>query len=469
MTTPTQERILFVTGRLAEGLVRQVVAATSDTLGIHAEVQVVGISVSALMHVRWLRSKLTIDRAYDRVLLPGWCQGDLGELDQQFGIPFERGPKDILDLPQYFGLQRRQPVDLTTYDIQILAEINHTPQLSSREILEVARSYARDGADLIDVGCIPGLSWPQIGDTVRMLRDEGLRVSVDSFDRREVEEAVAAGAEMVLSCNQSNVHWAADLDAEFVVIPDDPALLDPMFVTAAQLAEQRRCCWLDPILEPIGFRFAESLARYFETRRKAPTAAMMMGIGNLTEMTEVDSAGLNFLLAAICQELEIHSVLTTQVINWARTSVAEFDRARRMVKYAIEQCSVPKRLSQELVILRDPNVPIVGQQFLSDLARQLKDPNYRIFVERGEIHVMNRDGYWRGTDAFELFDAFHRDGSLDIEHAFYLGYELSKAVTALTLGKHYTQDQSLRWGFLTVPEQSAHERRRRTQAVGEES
>ena len=46
-----------------------------------------------------------------------------------------------------------------------------------------------------------------------------------------------------------------------------------------------------------------------------------------------------------------------------------------------------------------------------------------------------------------------RDPKLDPSHAFYLGYEMAKAVTALTLGKNYTQDQALRWGFLTVPEQ----------------
>ncbi|MEZ6049476.1 MAG: hypothetical protein R3C11_28635 [Planctomycetaceae bacterium] len=49
---------------------------------------------------------------------------------------------------------------------------------------------------------------------------------------------------------------------------------------------------------------------------------------------------------------------------------------------------------------------------------------------------------------------------LDASHAFYLGYELAKAVTALTLSKDYRQDQALSWGFLTLPEVSAHERRR---------
>ena len=97
--------------------------------------------------------------------------------------------------------------------------------------------------------------------------------------------------------------------------------------TRNRLSESGRSCRLDPVLEPIGFGFAASISRYFETRRLNPDAAMMMGVGNLTELTEVDSAGINFLLAAICEELQIHSVLTTEVINWGRTAVREFDLA----------------------------------------------------------------------------------------------------------------------------------------------
>ena len=48
----------------------------------------------------------------------------------------------------------------------------------------------------------------------------------------------------------------------------------------------------------------------------------------------------------------------------------------------------------------------------------------------------------------------------DPSHAFYLGYELMKAKTALTLGKAYRQDQELQWGFLTEPEESHLARRR---------
>ena len=42
---------------------------------------------------------------------------------------------------------------------------------------------------------------------------------------------------------------------------------------------------------------------------------------------------------------------------------------------------------------------------------------------------------------------------VDTSHAFYLGYELAKAMTALTLAKQYEQDEALTWGYLTVAEE----------------
>ena len=455
------ERLLFVTGRLAEPLVRRVVAEVTATDERRADVQVLGISVAALMHADWVARKLTIEGEYDRVVLPGWCQGDLAQLEQQFGVPFALGPKDIRDLPSMFGNSTQQAADLSSYDVEILAEINHAPRLDDAEILRIARHYRDSGADVVDVGTVPGESWGRTGDVVRMLIDEGLHVSIDSFDRTEVESAVAAGAELVLSVNTTNLEWAADLDAELVAIPDDPHDLTTLEATIELLSAKGGRFRIDPILEPIGFEFSASLARYYEVRRRWPELPVLMGIGNLTELTDVDTAGVNVLLAAVCQELEIGSVLTTEVIGWARSAVKEFDLARRLVRHAIAHRTLPKHVDPSLVMLRDANVGEYGEETLAAMASQLTDPNFRIFVERDEIHVMSRDGYWRGSDAFELFDRFAAEtGPLDASHAFYLGYELAKAVTALTLGKQYTQDQALRWGFLTVPENSAHERRR---------
>ena len=455
-----RERILFVTGRLAERSLRRVVKSVSEQVGFDYDVAVLGISVAALMHAGWVSRKLRVTAAYSRVILPGWCHGDLKSLALQFSTPFELGPKDLFDMPEFFGRERRTPPDLSQHDIEIIAEINHVPRLNDREIVDAAAAYRTAGADVIDLGCIPGDSWNRAGEVTRLLRDEGFRVSIDSFDRDEVEAAVDAGAELVLSCNNSNLDWAADLDAELVAIPDNPH--EPMTLEPVidRLSEKGTRFRVDPILEPIGFGFAASLSRYFDARRTWPDVEMMMGIGNLTELTEVDTAGINLLLAGICQELGVHSVLTTEVINWSRTSVRELDFARRLVHYSVTQSALPKHLDAKLVMLRDPKVHEFGDDELARLASQLRDPNFRIFVERGEIHVMNRDGYWRGEDAFELFDRLMAESAgIDPSHAFYLGYELSKAVTALTLGKQYTQDTALCWGFLTLPETSAHQRR----------
>lgn len=454
------ERILFVTGRLAEASLRELLATLAPKVGFEYDVAVLGISVAALMSVDFVARKLDAPQSVDRVLLPGWCGGNLDSLTQKFSIRFERGPKDMFDLPEYFGGRAKSPPDLSRYDIEILAEINHAPRLSEQELLEQAEKYRRDGADVIDLGCIPDERWPQVGEAIRRLRSEGFRVSIDSFDRNEVESAVEAGAELVLSCNSSNVDWLSACNAELVVIPDQPQDMYSLQRTIEQLTAAGRSFRIDPILEPIGFGFAASLARYFEVRRRWPDIAMMMGIGNLTELSEVDSAGLNFLFAAICQELDIRSVLATEVVHWCRSAVKEFDLARRVMRHAVTNRVLPKHVNSQLVLLRDVKVHELGEAGLRRLAEQIRDANFRIFVERGELHLINRDGHWHGTDPYELFDEITRTVPIDSAHSFYLGYELAKATTALTLGKQYRQDEALQWGFLTIPEVSAHERRR---------
>lgn len=454
------ERILFVTGRLAEASLRELLATLAPKAGFEYDVAVLGISVAALMSVDFVARKLDAPQAVDRVLLPGWCGGELESLTQKFGTRFERGPKDMFDLPEYFGGRAKSPPDLSRYDIEILAEINHAPRLSDRELLAQAEKYRRDGADIIDLGCIPDERWPRVSEATRLLRSEGFRVSIDSFDRREVESAVEAGAELVLSGNGSSVRWLVNCDAELVVIPDQPQDTDSLRRTIEELMAAGRRFRVDPILEPIGFGFTASLARYFEARRVWPDVEMMMGVGNLTELSEVDSAGLNFLLAAICQELGIRSVLTTEVVSWCNSAVKEFDLARRVVRHAVTNRVLPKHVGSQLVMLRDVKVHEMGEAGLHRLAEQIRDANFRIFVERGELHLLNRDGHWHGTDPFELFDDITRTVPIDSAHSFYLGYELAKATTALTLGKQYRQDEALQWGFLTVPEVSVHERRR---------
>lgn len=458
MSAPRRERILFVTGKLAETSLRRVLGELQPKVAFEAEVAVLPITVAALMTTKWVASHLAVPDTVDRILLPGLCRGELELVSTACNRPTERGPKDLRDLPEHFGHRSGPPPGYGAHDIEILAEINHAPKLTLDQIVALARRYRDSGADVIDLGCDPGTTWPGVADAVRSLRDDGMRVSVDSFDSAEVEAALAAGAEIVLSVNSSNVEHARRWHEQFagvevVAIPDSPddlASLDRTVQALHAVGVKHR---LDPILEPIGFGFAASLGRYIDTRRRHPDAEIMMGVGNLTELTDVDSAGANVLLAGFCQELGIRSVLTTEVINWSRSSVKEFALARRLVYHAVTQKVLPKRLEPQLVMLRDPRLAVHGEDTLRELAEKITDRNYRIFAERGELHVLNGSMYLRGTDPFALFaEMLKRDAKLDPSHAFYLGYELAKAVTALTLGKNYEQDRALTWGFLTVPE-----------------
>lgn len=450
-----REKVLFVTGKLAEPSLRRVLNELASKVEFEAEIAVLPITVAALLTTKWIASHLVVPEGTDRVVLPGLVRGELELVPKAI-----RGPKDLRDIPEFFGQGQHLPDNYGAHDIAILGEINHAPKLQWNEILAIAESYRDHGADIIDLGCDPGPTWAGVASTVQALKAAGFRVSIDSFNTEEVTAALEAGAELVLSVNSSNCASAREWNDRFpnvevVAIPDTTTDLDSFHRTIEFLQRYSIRHRLDPILEPIGFGFAASLGRYLEVRKRYPNHEMLMGIGNLTELTDADSAGINVLLAGFCQEVGIRSVLTTQVINWARSSIREFALARRLVYHAVNQNVIPKRLEPDLILLRDPKLQIYGESALQELARGIVDRNYRIFAERGEIHVMNGSVYVRGTDPFELFELLlEKDDKLDASHAFYLGYELAKAVTALTLHKNYVQDQALRWGFLTIPETS---------------
>lgn len=450
-------KTLFVTGRLAEPALRAVLADLAPRLGFEPAVAVLPISVAALMTPKWVARHLEVSEEVDRVILPGHCRGDLNPLQERVGVPIELGPEDLRDLPRHLAGEDRTRPGYGAHDLEILAEINHAPTLALDHILATADRYRRDGADVIDLGCDPGDRWEGVGRAVSALKAQGHRVSVDSFNPDEVADAVAAGAELVLSVNASNRERAVAWGVEVVAIPDEPHSLAGLRETSDFLDAHGVRHRLDPVLDPIGFGFAASVGRYLEVRAAFPDRPVLMGVGNLTELTDVDSAGVNALLVGFCQEAGIRSVLTTEVINWARTSVREIDLARRLMHYAVTHRLPPKRLDPGLVALRDPKLVRFGPDALEELAGRIRDPNWRLFAEDGQVHAINNQGHLSDADPFLLFE---RMGVTDPSHAFYLGFEMAKALTALTLGKNYRQDQALDWGHLTVPEVSHRDRRR---------
>lgn len=461
----TREHYHFVTGRLAEASLRKVAESLAAAAGFDWSVSVLPITVAALMTPKWIARRLKVPPGATRVMVPGHCVDDLGPVFEATGLPVERGPRDLRQLPEFFGRSSGRE-DYGDYDIEILAEINGAPRLDLADLVGRARALARDGADVIDLGCDPQNTWRGAAGAVEALRGAGLRVSIDSFNPAEIGPAVKAGAELVLSVNKTNRRQAAEWGCEVVAVPDAPGTLDGLDKTLDALAKAGVPHRVDPMLDPIGFGFSESLGRFLEARRRWPGAEMLMGVGNLTELTDADSGAINVVLLGFCQEQRIRSVLTTQEINWARTAVRELDLARRLVHYSVTRGVLPKHLEPGLVMLRDPKILEHGPEGLRALARAIKDHSLRIFAEGGRIHVITSGLHLEGTDPFDLWEqaAAQSPARIDPAHAFYLGYEMAKAATALTLGKHYRQDEALDWGMLTARELTRRERRARRMA-----
>ncbi len=458
-------RYLFITGKLAEPSLREVLHTLAPQVGFEYEVLVLNITVAALMTPEWVARRLQVPQGIDHIYVPGACSGDWSIIEKAVGVPVTAGPADVRDLPDLFGQQAA--VNYGQYDISIIAEINHAPRLSREELVRQALVFQKQGADLIDLGCEPGSTWTGLTEVVKALKDLGLRLSIDTFNLDEAATGARAGAELILSVNSANREVSRDWGCEVVAIPDSPDQLETLDATVEYLCKHNIPHRLDPILEPIGFGFAASLVRYHQTRIRYPSHEIMMGIGNLTELTEADSGPINMMLLSICQEWGIRSVLTTAVANHARSSIAECDLARRLAQYAIQQKRLPKKIDARLLTLRDRKLRPMGEELLNQLAGSLTDPNYRLFAECGLLHAMNGQMHLMNTDPFVLFDELcRRDPKMDPAHAFYLGYELSKAVTALTLSKNYVQDQSLNWGHLTIPEISHRERQRQLAQEG---
>src|SRR5262245_54140591 len=238
--------ILFVTGKLAEPALRRLLTELGPRVGFEPTVAVLPITVAALATTPWIARHLTPPPGIERVLLPGLCTGDLDIFDAWGAVRVERGPKDMRDLPEFFGEPSSSREGYGGHDIAILAEINHAPALSLADVVAQARKFRSDGADIIDLGCDPGPTWNDIGGAVRALRNQGMRVSVDTFNPREAELGAAAGAELVLSVNNTNCEQARHWGCEVVAVPDVPHNLQGLNQTVERLTADGVRFRIDP-------------------------------------------------------------------------------------------------------------------------------------------------------------------------------------------------------------------------------
>ncbi len=440
------EKLLFVTGKLAEkslNKVLQEVQANPKTPKFKYRVEQIGVSVAALMTPDLIARRLKNSGNANKMILPGLCQGDLSQLHRQYGIPVERGPDDLKDLPQYFGQQGIAP-DLSQYSVQIFAEIVDAPDLTVDKIVAKAHQFKAQGANVIDLGCLPNKPFTHLADTIKALKSAGLSVSVDSMSPDELLLAGKAGADYLLSLTEKTL-WVADaVEAMPILIPSAPGNMISLYRAIEICLKKGKPFIADAILDPIHFGLTDSIVRYHKLRKKYPKIQIMMGIGNVTELTDADTTGINAILFGLISELNINAVLATSVSPHAVNAIAEADTARRVMYAAKQDDRLPRGYSTGLNGLHDRKPFSYNKDEIAEFAAQIKDPSFRIQVSADGVHVYNRDGLLQAIDPF----AFYPDLGVenDASHAFYLGVELARAQIAHQLGKRYVQDEELNWG-----------------------
>lgn len=445
------ERVVLVTGSLAEPRVKRVAEqVASDTL--EPVVANVGVKVAALMTTDIVERRLTLPEGADRVVMPGRFRGDLERLSDFFGTRFERGPDEVADLPEYLGHAKEQ-VDLSQHNVTIFAEIVDATLMTPGEIVARSRMLRADGADVIDLGCLPDSPFPHLEEAIAALHADGVRVSVDSFNAEELSRATKAGADFLLSLSEKTIAIADEGPAVPILVSAGAADADSLDRVIDMMIAKNRPYYADPILDPIHYGFAASVARYVDLRRRRPDVPILMGIGNVTELTDADTTGINALLMGLCSELDITAVLAVQVSPHCRTAIREFDRARREYFAARKANSLPQGFGGGLMALRDRKGFASTSEEIKTLASQIRDANYRIEVAEDGIHIYNKNGHHVSDDPFQLFP--HLDTRADAGHAFYLGVETARAEIAYRLGKRYAQDEPLPFGVVAETKGSA--------------
>jgi len=445
------KRIVLVTGSLAEPRVKRIAGELNDA-ELDPIVASVGVKVAALMTTEIVERRLKLPENTDRVILPGRFRGDIDRLSDHFGTRFERGPEEIADLPAYLGHTVRK-IDLSEHDVTIFGEIVDATALTIDQIVERSRKMRADGADVIDLGCLPDSPFPHLEEAIAALHADGAKVSVDSFNPEELSRATRAGADYLFSLSEKTISIVDEGPATPILISAGAADMDSLDRVIDIMIAKGKPFYADPILDPIHYGFTASVARYYDLRKRRPDIPILMGIGNVTELTDADTTGINALLMGMCSELHITAVLAVQVSPHCKTAIKEFDRARREFFAARKAEALPQGFGEGLMALRDRKGFASSPAEITALAAEIRDQNYRIEVAEDGVHIYNRNGHHVSDDPFQLFP--HLDTRADPGHAFYLGVETARAEIAYRLGKRYAQDEPLQFGVVAETKGSA--------------
>ena len=274
------------------------------------------------------------------------------------------------------------------------------------------------------------------------------------------KKALEIGVDIVLSLNSSNIGTigtdVAKSGAAAVVIPDTKEGVDSLIrnIKAAKDAGITRII-ADPVLDPIGHGIAKSIVRYQEFHEEFPRIPIFFGVGNVTELIDADSIGVNAALCGIGTDVCASILFTPEFSYKTQGSINELKTASEMMVLSKERDSSPKDLGIDLLVLKEkrrrldtivPENAVTAKK--ADMWRIDPAGCIRIGIvpdinsgTGGVIVADHKKASIVGETANSILDTLIEMGLVStVGHAGYLGRELKKAELALKYNRSYAQD-----------------------------
>jgi dihydropteroate synthase-like protein len=506
-------KIALATGRKAEGMVKAAVK-TANAPHITCEVLTQDLNIAAFSTPKSLKKAL--ERApkkldCDLILVSGFCKADFSDLEKEIATPIRLGPRhaydigEALELGDAMDFSSTIPADMFLAEkrkenakrqlaalessikeafsvkgvrigggarMKVCAELVDATLMTEDEIQRLAEHYVKSGADILDIGVHIGAKPEEVEKAVKTALSfaPNVPVSIDTLDAELIRAGIETGVDMVLSLNKDNIPAVGDVVAKrnvaAVVIPDSESSHKRYESLRANLkmAQEHGITRIvaDPVLETIGYGIAEALYNYYRFRLQDKRTPLFFGVGNVTELTDADSIGINATLAGIASELSADILFTPECSDKARGSVRELRVAAEMMMLSKARGSAPKDVGIDLLTLKEKRRrPIT------------KIPDDKLVVaKKSETWMLDQKGCFRigigevegegtgdkkicahhsptgkriiGVSAQEIMDTIVRLNLVSrLEHASYLSKELTKAEIALRLDRSYEQDEAL--------------------------
>ena len=466
-------RILLPTGAATEEIVKCAAA------GFDAKVVVTGEIASFLtphmLHV------LINKGSYDLIIVSGMCTASFEQVERETGVPVYRGPRHaadlalILPLLDTITLSRTIPADdflakskaedafkrigerehNTGFDfvirdakigggsrIKVLAEVMDAHRCDN--IRDVVEHYFGSGADIVDLGFGFDATPEDVSRVFSLLDDIDHPLAVDSQHPDLIRTALVR-ADMVLSLQETNIPavgaCVADAGAAAVIVPGTSTLKKNLAMAESAGIE---CIIADPLLQPVGSGLVASLKHFKDT-----DYPLFFGAGNVVELLDADSIGVNALLAGMAYEIGASIIFTSEHSDKTKGSIHEMRRATEMMSLCTDR-PYPKDLGIDLLVLKEKRKrrePPLDYDTITTAKKMptdvIFDPkgNFRIGIEGdyilAVIHGKAVQGkHWQDV----LYTILGREDISLLDHAAYLGRELYKAELAIRYGRSFEQD-----------------------------